>query len=221
MAKRSSKNRADTDFFNSVRPLNEAQTLYDTAIKSSSIIFGLGPAGTGKTWFAAMRAAEALHNKTIAKIVITRPAIEAGESLGFLPGELDEKFEPYIRPVRDAFEDYFGVSHFEYLVKRGTIEARPLSLLRGSTIQNAWLLADEMQNATKKQMMMLLSRIGENSKFVLNGDPCQIDLAYGLSGLEDAAARLKSVKGVNVVSFCKNDIVRSGLCRDVIEAYAD
>ena len=216
------KKSRNTDYHSlvSIRPLNKKQILYDTAISSSSIVFGLGPAGTGKTWFAAMRAAEALRNKTIGKIVITRPAVEVGESLGFLPGELNEKFEPYIRPIRDAFEDYFGASHLEYLLKRGDIEARPLSLLRGSTIQNAWLLADEMQNATKTQLMMLLSRIGENSKFIVNGDPDQLDIPARTSGLVDAVDRLRPINGVKVVSFVRDDIVRSGLCRDVIEAYA-
>lgn len=220
MKKSRNKAIADRHSFISIHPLNKKQILYDTAIQSSSIVFGLGPAGTGKTWFAAMRAAEALRNKTIGKIVITRPAVEVGESLGFLPGELNEKFEPYIRPIRDAFEDYFGASHLEYLLKRGDIEARPLSLLRGSTIQNAWLLADEMQNATKTQLMMLLSRIGENSKFIVNGDPDQLDIPARTSGLIDAVDRLRPINGVKVVSFVRDDIVRSGLCRDVIEAYA-
>lgn len=220
MKKTRNKVSKDSHSFASIHPLNKKQILYDTAINSSSIVFGLGPAGTGKTWFAAMRAAEALRNKTIGKIVITRPAVEVGESLGFLPGELNEKFEPYIRPIRDAFEDYFGASHLEYLLKRGDIEARPLSLLRGSTIQNTWLLADEMQNATKTQLMMLLSRIGENAKFIVNGDPDQLDIPARTSGLIDAVDRLRPINGVEVVTFVRDDIVRSGLCREVIEAYS-
>lgn len=204
-----------------ISPLNDAQRRYDAAIRSSEIIFGIGPAGTGKTWLAAMRAAEMLKNKSIEKIVVTRPAVEAGERLGFLPGELDEKFEPYFRPVRDAFGEFFGSTTLEYLIKVGKIEARPLALLRGATIKNAWLIADEMQNATKTQFKMLLSRIGENAKFVVNGDPRQSDLPAGTSGLMDAVGRLKSITGVKLVEFTKADIVRSGLCQAVVEAYDD
>lgn len=201
-----------------VKPLNDKQAAYDAAIRGESIIFGIGPAGTGKTWLAAMRAAKMLDDKVIDKIVVTRPAVEAGESLGFLPGELDEKFEPYFRPVRDAFEEFFGSTHLEYLIKSGKIEARPLALLRGATIKNAWLIADEMQNATKTQFKMLLSRIGENAKFIINGDPKQSDLP-GTSGLVDAVDRLRPIPGVGIITFHKADIVRSGLCQAVVEAY--
>lgn len=204
-----------------IKPLNGAQRAYDAAIKSAGIVFGIGPAGTGKTYFAAMRAAEALKAGVIDRIVVTRPAVEAGESLGFLPGELDEKYEPYFRPVRDALEESFGSSHLEYLIKIGIIEARPLALLRGSTIKGAWLIADEMQNATKTQFKMLLSRIGDNAKFIVNGDPRQSDLEPGKSGLLDAVRRLRSVNGVEIVTFTREDIVRSGLCADVVAAYDD
>lgn len=202
-----------------IKPLNDAQRAYDAAIRSSDIIFGVGPAGTGKTWLATMRAAQALDAKEIERIVITRPAVEAGESLGFLPGELEDKYEPYIRPVRDALTEFFGVTHLEYLLKNGKIEARPLGLIRGSTIKHSWLIADEMQNATKKQFLMLLSRIGENAKFIVNGDPRQSDLPIGDSGLDDALRRLKGVPGIDQVLFDRNDIVRSGLCRAIVEAY--
>lgn len=201
-----------------VHPLNDAQRRYDAAIRSAQVIFGVGPAGTGKTWFAAMRAAEALANKEIEKIVITRPAVEAGESLGFLPGELEEKYEPYIRPVRDALEEFFGKTKLEYLLKVGVIEARPLGLIRGSTIKNAWLLADEMQNATESQFKMLLSRIGENAKFILNGDPRQTDIP-GSSGLMYARRKLQDVPGIEMVDFTNKDIVRSGICQAIVEAF--
>lgn len=204
-----------------VEPLNAAQSRYDIAFHTSDIVFGIGPAGTGKTWFAAMRAAEALAAGEIDKIILTRPAVEAGESLGFLPGELDEKYEPYIRPLRDAFDEKFGRSHVDYMLKNGVIEARPLAFLRGSTIKNAWLIADEMQNATKAQFKMLLSRIGTDAKFIVNGDPRQTDLAPGDSGLEDAVRRLKNVAGIDVVEFTRDDIVRSGLCQLVVSAYED
>ncbi|MER9496315.1 PhoH family protein [Mesorhizobium sp. M0320] len=201
-----------------VKPLNDAQRAYDAAMKSSDIVFGIGPAGTGKTWLSIMRAAEALKAKRFAKIVLTRPAVEAGETLGFLPGELDEKFEPYIRPLRDALEEAFGSTHLEYLLKTGTIEARPLAYLRGSTIKDAWLIADEMQNATVAQFKMLLSRVGEGAKFIINGDPDQCDLKGG-SGLLDAVRRLKPIEEVSTVAFTRADIVRSGLCAKIVSVY--
>jgi phosphate starvation-inducible PhoH-like protein len=204
-----------------ISPLNDAQRRYDAAIRSSGIIFGIGPAGTGKTYFAAMRAAEAFKDNVIERIVVTRPAVEAGESLGFLPGELDEKYEPYFRPVRDALEESFGSSHLDYLIKTGAIEARPLALLRGSTLKNAWVIADEMQNATTNQLKMFLSRIGENAKFIVNGDPRQSDLKPSESGLMDAVRRLQHVDGVTSVTFTRGDIVRSGLCQAVVEAFED
>lgn len=210
--------RPTTGMKTPVAPLNDAQREYDAAIRTADVIFGVGPAGTGKTWFAAMRAAEALDRGDIRKIILTRPAVEAGESLGFLPGELDEKYEPYIRPVRDAFEEYFGTGRLEYLLKNGNIEPRPLAYIRGSTIKNAWLLADEMQNATEGQLKMLLSRIGENAKFILNGDPRQSDLPRGKSGLEIVRSKLAHVPGVVSVQFFREDIVRSGICQAIVEA---
>lgn len=200
-------------------PLNDAQRCYDAAIRSSSIIFGSGPAGTGKTWFAAKRAAEALEEGLIERIVVTRPAVTADEEMGFLPGDLDEKYEPYFRPVKDALVDHFGTGGLEYMIRAGKIEARPLAFLRGSTIKNSWLIADEMQNATRSQFKMLLSRIGENAKFIINGDPAQTDLGSGESGLLDAIKRLRSIPLVESVVFKRSDIVRSGLCQAVVEAY--
>lgn len=202
-----------------VQPLNDAQRCYDAAMRSSEIVFGIGPAGTGKTWLAAMRAAEAMKEGIIDKIIITRPAVEAGESLGFLPGELEEKYEPYFRPVREALVQAFGSTHLEYLIRVGKIEARPLALLRGASIDNAWIIADEMQNATRTQFKLLLTRGGEGTKFIVNGDPRQTDLPNGQSGLADAVNRLKRVKGIEVVIFGKEDIVRSGLTQRVVEAY--
>ena len=203
-------------------PLTAAQAAYDAAIQSSQLTFGIGPAGTGKTWWVAMRAAEALKSGEIERIIVTRPAIEAGESLGFLPGEQDEKYEPYFRPVRDALEESLGSGALEYYLKAGIIEARPLAYLRGATIKNAWLIADEMQNASQTQMKLLLTRIGENAKFIINGDPDQCDLPNkGASGLIDAVRRLSPLKSVEVVRFGKADIVRSGLCQEIVEAYSD
>lgn len=204
-----------------VKPLNEAQSRYIKAIKAHPIVFGIGPAGTGKTWLAAMLAAKALDQHEIEKIVVTRPAVEAGESLGFLPGEMDEKYEPYFRPVKDALEEYFGTGALEYFMKSGAIEARPLAFLRGATIKNAWLIADEMQNATPTQMKMLLTRIGENSRFIVNGDPSQCDLpSHVKCGLTDALSRLQGkINGLQTVHFGRDDIVRSGIVQEIVQAY--
>lgn len=205
-----------------VKPLTDAQRLYDSAMLSSVITFGVGPAGTGKTWLAAIRAAEALQAKEIERIIITRPAVEAGEKLGFLPGELDEKYDPYFRPVREALEEQLGTGALEYHLRKGTIEARPLGLLRGSTIKNAWLIADEMQNATRTQMKMLLTRVGENTRFVLNGDPTQCDLENpSMSGLSDALRRLHGISSISVVKFGEDDIVRHGIVREIVRAYSN
>lgn len=202
-----------------VAPLNPAQKRYDAAMRSAEIAFGIGPAGTGKTWLAAARAAEKLRDKEIEKIIITRPAVEAGENLGFLPGELDEKYEPYFRPVREALVQILGSTLFEYHLSKGNIEARPLAHLRGASIDNAWIIADEMQNATRTQFKLLLTRGGKGTKFVVNGDPRQTDLPAGQSGLADAVSRLGKVEGVSVVRFTKDDIVRSGVTQRVVEAY--
>lgn len=204
-----------------VKPLTPAQVIYDAAIRGSLITFGIGPAGTGKTWLAATRAAEALSAGEIKRIVITRPAIEAGESLGFLPGELEDKYDPYFRPVRDALVEHLGSGALEYHLKTGTIEARPLGLLRGATFKDCWVIFDEAQNATVTQMKLFLTRIGENAKMIINGDPDQVDLPAGTaSGLMDAVSRLSAVKGVDVVTFAEADIVRSGICREIVAAYA-
>lgn len=159
-----------------VKPLNDAQALYDAHIRASIITFGVGPAGTGKTWLAATRAAQALKAGEIERIIVTRPALEAGESLGFLPGEMDDKYQPYFRPVCDALAETLGSGPLEYHLKSGTIEARPLAYLRGATFKNCLVLFDEAQNATVSQMKLFLTRIGDHSRVVINGDPDQIDL---------------------------------------------
>lgn len=200
-----------------VVPLTERQADYEDAIAASRITFGIGPAGTGKTYFAAMKAAEALHNREIRKIYLTRPAVEAGETLGFLPGDLDEKYEPYLRPFKDALIEFFGAGHVEYLIKNKIIEPVPLGFLRGATIKNAWLLADEMQNATKEQMKMLLTRMGKDSKFVINGDPKQSDISG--SGLMDGVRRTVKVEGVSHVEFTRQDVVRDDIVQAILECY--
>lgn len=203
-----------------LKPLTDNQALYDALIRSKTIVFSTGPAGTGKTFFGATRAAEMLKAGSIERIIVTRPALGVDEELGFLPGEIDEKYEPYFRPVRDALVQSFGSGHLEYLLKAGVIEARPLGLLRGASIDNTWVLADEMQNATKKQMEMLLTRIGKGSKFLINGDLRQTDLpSHTESGLSDAVRRLAQIDAIGMVHFTVDDIVRSGICREIVMAY--
>jgi phosphate starvation-inducible PhoH-like protein len=198
--------------------LTEAQRQYSQAIRTNRITFGIGPAGTGKTWLAAALAAEQLSAGKIQSIVVTRPAIEAGENLGFMPGDLEEKYQPYFRPVRDALEERLGAGPLEYYLKAGIIEARPLAFLRGATLSNAWVIADEMQNATPAQMKLFLTRIGENSTFIVNGDISQQDIE-GKSGLEDAIRRLDGLPGLRIVRFTMDDIVRDGMCQLVAMRY--
>jgi phosphate starvation-inducible PhoH-like protein len=203
-----------------VLALTNGQKLYDAGFKSSDIIFGLGPAGTGKTWFAIQRAAEALKRGEIKKIYVTRPAVEVGEGMGFLPGELEEKFAPYLIPVKEAFVEALGSGYYEYCLKAGIIEPVPLAFIRGRTLKDAWVIADEMQNATKAEFKAFLTRIGENAKFVINGDATQTDEKIGSkSGLQDAVNRIGNHSQVTVVQFLRSEIVRSGLCQDIVEAY--
>lgn len=198
--------------------LTDTQRRYGAAILASRVVFGIGPAGTGKTWYAAALAADKLAAGEIEKIIVTRPAIEAGESLGFLPGDVEEKYAPYFRPVREALEERLGSGQVEYMIKAGIIEARPLAYLRGSTIKDAWIIADEMQNTTPAQMKMFLTRIGERSTFIINGDVRQKDIACR-SGLEDAAKRLASLRMVEIIEFTAADIVRDAMCQSIAEAY--
>jgi phosphate starvation-inducible PhoH-like protein len=200
-----------------ITPKNDAQTHYMRKINGSSIIFGVGPAGTGKTWLSTVMAAQALKNGIIDKVIVTRPAVEVGESLGFLPGELEEKYEPYLRPVKDAFIDALGAGQTEYYIKAGKIEPRPLQFLRGSTLKT-WVLADEMQNSTPTEMKMLLTRFGEGGKFIINGDIKQKDIP-GPSGLVDALYKLKGLDDVAICNFGRDDIVRHGIVRHIIDRY--
>lgn len=203
-----------------VFPKTQSQKAYDAALHSSRVTLGIGPAGVGKTWFAAMRASRALDRGEIQRIYVTRPIVEAeDEGLGFLPGELEEKYEPYLRPVKEAFLEYFGSGHLEYLLRKKIIEPRPLAFLRGATLKDCWVIADEMQNATVKQHKLLLSRIGENSRFIVNGDPSQCDIPVSNSGLLDACDRFEHHRDFSVVRFTRDEIVRDGIVRDVVEAY--
>lgn len=201
-----------------VQPKNEAQGHYLLAIDRSTVTFGVGPAGTGKTYLCAAVAADALRDKRIKRIIITRPVIEAGENLGFLPGEIDEKFDPYFKPIRSVLDRRLGASFVTNLMKLGRIEALPMAYMRGHTFDDAFVILDEAQNTTPAQMKLFLTRIGRNAKVVVNGDIRQKDILVR-SGLEDALVKLKGVKGISVVEFKRGDIVRSGIVQRIVEAY--
>ena len=200
-----------------IEPLNPKQDKYLSAIRNGKLVFGLGPAGTGKTYIAGSAAAEMLESKQVEKIIITRPAVDAGESLGFLPGELEEKYEPYIAAFRDVLNERLGKTYVEYLLKIGRIEAQPFAYMRGRTFKNAVVILDEAQNATPEQMKLFLTRIGENCTVIVDGDESQADIKN--SGLMDAVKRLSYIPEVKVVQFGTADIVRSGLVQEIVEAY--
>lgn len=196
----------------------ENQKMYLRAMSSTNLVFATGPAGVGKTFLSTAVAAKALAEKKIEHLIITRPAIEAGESLGFLPGEIEEKFDPYLQPFRDVLNRRLGRTFTDYLIHSGRIEAVPLAYIRGRTFRNAMVILDEAQNTTPAQMKMFLTRIGENCTVIVNGDPKQMDIK-GQSGLMDAVNRLKHIAEVRVIEFTKDDIVRSGLVQLIVEAY--
>lgn len=203
--------------FKEVKPLNFIQGEYLDAIKSCDIVFGIGSAGTGKTYVAASYAAGELYNRRIQKIILTRPNVETGRGLGFLPGELDEKYAPYLQPFDQVFNRTLGHGFYEYALKAKDIDPKPLGFMRGASFENCIILVDEAQNLTKTEFKMLLSRIGKNCKVILSGDPKQTDIPD--SGLLDACKRLQSIPGVGVVTFRDDDIVRSPMCKSVILAY--
>lgn len=203
--------------FRDVKPLNFIQGEYLEAIKASDIVFGVGSAGTGKTYVAASYAAGELYNRRIQKIILTRPNVETGRGLGFLPGELDEKYAPYLQPFDQVFTRTLGKGFYEYSLKAKDIEPKPIGFMRGASFENCIILVDEAQNLTKVEFKMLLSRIGKNCKIILSGDPKQTDIPD--SGLIDACKRLVNIAGVEVVQFRDEDIVRSPMCKQVILAY--
>lgn len=196
----------------------EAQGHYLLSMISNTLTFGIGPAGTGKTYVCTRFAADLLQRGEVEKIVVTRPAIEAGEGLGFLPGTIHEKFAPYFAPFRAVLDEVFGASHVDNMIKNGKIDIQPLEYIRGLTFDNAVVILDEAQNTTPGQMKLFLSRIGEYSKVIVNGDITQKDIE-GTSGLLDAVDRLEGLRGVEIVEFEENDIVRSGLCKEIIKRY--
>ena len=196
------------------------QRQYVMAIRQNDLVFGIGPAGTGKTYLAVVMAVNALKNGQVNKIILTRPAVEAGESLGFLPGDLKEKVDPYLRPLYDALNDILGSEHTQRLIERGTIEIAPLAYMRGRTLDDAFVILDEAQNTTHAQMKMFLTRLGFGSKMVITGDKTQIDLPKGAkSGLIAAEKILLGVNGISFVFLEQSDIVRHPLVGRIIEAY--
>lgn len=204
----------------SIKPKTLGQKRYVDSIKNSDIVFGIGPAGTGKTYLAMAMAVNAFKNKEVNRIVLTRPAVEAGESLGFLPGDLQEKVDPYLRPIYDALFDILGFDTYLKLMEKGLIEVAPLAYMRGRTLDSAYVILDEAQNTTNEQMKMFLTRLGFGSKAIITGDITQIDLPRGKSsGLVTASKVLANVEGIDMIYLNKYDIVRHPLVQKIIEAY--
>lgn len=195
------------------------QQAYVDAIKKNTVVFGVGPAGTGKTYLAVCLAVSAFKSRQVEKILLTRPAVEAGEKLGFLPGDLQEKVDPYLRPLYDALQEMLGVETYAKLMERGVIEVAPLAYMRGRTLSNAFIILDEAQNTTKEQMKMFLTRMGEGSKMVVTGDVTQIDLDGKDSGLVHATKVLEGVEGISVMRLTAKDVVRHPLVMRIIRAY--
>ena len=203
-----------------LRARTDRQGEYVNKIIDNDMVFGIGPAGTGKTFLACSLAVNALRNRDVSRIILTRPAVETGESLGFLPGDLKEKVYPYLRPLYDALNELMGSAGASRLEERGAIEIVPLAYMRGRTLDNSFIILDEAQNTTREQMKMFLTRMGYNSKVVITGDITQIDLPKGkASGLIEASKVLKKVKGIEFVYFTDVDVVRHELVKRIINAY--
>ena len=193
---------------------------YLKALKKNDVVFGIGPAGTGKTYLAVVYAVQALKKNEVKRIILTRPAVEAGENLGFLPGDLKEKVDPYLRPLYDALYDMLGFEQVERLIEKGVIEIAPLAYMRGRTLEDAYVILDEAQNTTDAQMKMFLTRLGFRSKMIITGDVTQIDLPKGIhSGLKTAIEILKSVKGISFIYLSAMDVVRHPVVSRIIERY--
>ncbi|KRL04310.1 PhoH family protein [Liquorilactobacillus oeni] len=206
-----------------IRVKSFGQRQYVEAIRNNDLVFGIGPAGTGKTFLAVVMAISALKKNQVERVILTRPAVEAGESLGFLPGDLKEKVDPYLRPIYDALHAILGKEHTERLLDRGVIEIAPLAYMRGRTLENAFVILDEAQNTTRAQMKMFLTRLGFGSKMVVNGDKTQIDLPRGhnQSGLIDAQKVLQGKSHIAFVNFDAADVVRHPVVAQIIKAYAE
>ena len=219
----SSSKKGPVNFFHKgkiIKAKSKGQEVYLETIQSHDIVFSIGPAGTGKTYLAMAAALDALKKKQVARIVLTRPAVEAGESLGFLPGDLYAKINPYLRPLYDALYDMVEFEEATHLIERGTIEVAPLAYMRGRTLNDSFVVLDEAQNTTHSQMKMFLTRLGFSSKAVVTGDITQIDLPGGKhSGLVEASSILSSVKGIKFVRLSELDVVRHPLVQEIIRAY--
>nr|WP_275983478.1 PhoH family protein [Paenibacillus hamazuiensis] len=203
-----------------IRVKTIGQKQYITAIRKKDIVFGIGPAGTGKTYLAVVLAVAALKEGKVKRIVLTRPAVEAGESLGFLPGDLQEKVDPYLRPLYDALNDVLGPEHVVKSLERGLIEIAPLAYMRGRTLDDSFIILDEAQNTTPEQMKMFLTRLGFGSKMVITGDVTQIDLPRGKSsGLVEARRILRNIEEIGFITFAEEDVVRHSLVQKIIVAY--
>lgn len=203
-----------------IYPKTLGQKSYYYALKNNDVVFGIGPAGTGKTYLAVVFAVAALKNNEVKKIILTRPAVEAGENLGFLPGDLKEKVDPYLRPLYDALYDMLGVEHTEKLMEKGVIEIAPLAYMRGRTLEDAYVILDEAQNTTDNQMKMFLTRLGFRSKMIVTGDISQIDLPRNTtSGLIRALDILEGVKGISFIHLSAMDVVRHPVVQRIIERY--
>lgn len=204
--------------------LIKAQTLNQRrlveSMRQNDMVFAIGPAGTGKTYTGVALAVQALKNKEVKRIILTRPAVEAGENLGFLPGDLKEKLDPYMQPLYDALRDMIPAEKLAQFIENGTIQIAPLAFMRGRTLDNAFVILDEGQNTTHNQMKMFLTRMGKNAKFLLTGDPGQVDLPRRtISGLKEALLILKNVEGVGIIMLDEKDVIRHKLVRKIIEAY--
>jgi len=205
---------------NPIKPKSPNQKKLVQLVNDNDLVFALGPAGTGKTYISVGLAVRALKNKQVKKIIISRPAVEAGENLGFLPGDLKEKIDPYLRPIYDALNDMIPYEKLQYYMEREVIEIAPLAYMRGRTLNNAFILLDEGQNTTPMQMKMFLTRMGPESKMIVTGDISQIDLPTNQrSGLKEAARILRNVNGIGFIELNEKDVVRHKLVRDIIEAY--